>query len=110
MFDLQHSEGKRLELVQRMHDVGKEPHGIQNHAAVDTRHIGLDLGQALWAGGTQKGLRSWYDTREEAEGRCRECLRVFSHRRLADDGEQGDDIETPAREVLAAPWKPSACQ
>ena len=57
----------------------------------------------------EENLRGRYDARKTTEPRSRYCLGMFGHRRLADDCEQGDDVETPSRCVRCTVRKPFRC-
>lgn len=106
MLDLEHSEIERPVLVQRVQDVGKEADRIKQSAAVDARQLGVHLGQALRSLRAEKGLGGRDKARKHAERAGGDGLGEFGHAAFADDGQKGDDVETPSFFDVLAPGEP----
>lgn len=85
-----------------MDNVGKESHSIEDDTTVNTGHLCRGFGEASRSGGFQESLGSGNDAWEETEDTGGDGLGMFRYRRLADDSEQGDDIETPTPRALGA--------
>lgn len=69
-------------------------------------HFGVGFWESLRPHWFKEGLRGGNDTWEKAETGCCEGLGVFSDAGLADDGEEGDDVEAPTWKILTAVWEP----
>ncbi|KAB5566551.1 hypothetical protein GE09DRAFT_1107248 [Coniochaeta sp. 2T2.1] len=106
MRHLQNLELVRVELVQRVQDVGEKPNRVQHDAVVHARRLGPDLGQPHRARGLEERLGRGDDARQQAEEGRRDGLAVLGHAGLAYHGKEGDDVEAPAGGVVLAGWEP----
>ncbi|KAK1825723.1 hypothetical protein QBC39DRAFT_242839, partial [Podospora conica] len=105
--NLPHLKRKRVQVVELVQDVGEEADRVQHGAAVDAGHLGRHLGQAPRPHALEQRLRRRDQPRQQAQRRGRQRLGVHGDRGLADDGEQGDDVEAPAAEVELAGREPA---
>lgn len=98
----QDPERVRRHRVERVYNVGKEPHGVEREPGVHSDDLGRVRWEAGGAAGLEEGVRGGHDAREEAEGGRRDGLGVLGDEGLARHCQEGDNVEAPIVGVVLA--------